>query len=201
VQALQQAIVSKRTTAVLELLERDEVEIEKKSEQLRNSLLLRVKQRTQPHVDHFRREIDALKSVKQTMRSEGLLDAFSVIAQEKGLHLEDVDSEGEECSSSESVAGAGEMIALSDEENSDCDGDGSDSLLVSSTAPASKPPSLCGGHIKTVLRVRANNARLSLKSRLQQKTMLQSSEMVAKRFGLTNSHDLVTVLGGMELER
>jgi hypothetical protein len=198
VQALQQAVVSKRTTAVLELLERDEVEIEKKSELLRNSLLLRVKQRTQPHVEHFRREIDALKSVKQAMRAEGLLDAFSVIAQEKGLNVEEGDSEGESGSGSE--AGAGGMIALSDEENSDGDSEGEDATQPS--VPVAKlPPSLCGGHIKTVLRARGNSARLSLKSRLQHKTLLQSSEVVAKRFGLTNSHDLVTVLGGMELER
>jgi hypothetical protein len=214
VQALEKAVASKRTTAVLELLQRDEEEIELKAGQLRSSLLQRVKQRTQPQVEHFRREIDALKDVKRAMKAEGLLDAFSVIAQEKGIILDEDDSEEDEDDDDDEgdpqqKDGDG-MIALSDDDENDGDdeeaeGDeaqeGDSEENITEVAQPSRVPSLCGGRVKSVHRVGGNSARLSLKSQLQQKTLLQSSEMVAKRFGLTNSHELVTVLGGMELER
>lgn len=176
---------------MLELLERDEEEIEMKAEQLRSSLLERVKQRTQPHVEHFRKEINALKDVKKVLKEDGLLDTFSIIAQERGLNV-DNDSEDESSASDDETKEG--MIALSDDE---------DESMGSEDGQTQTPkvPPICGGHIKTVKRFVRNNARLSLKSKLQQKTLLQSSEMTAKRFGLTNSHDLVTVLGGMELER
>jgi hypothetical protein len=213
VQALQKAVVSKRTTAVLELLQRDEEEIELKAGQLRSSLLQRVKQRTQPQVDHFRREINALKDVKRVMKAEGLLDAFTVIAQEKGI-LDDEDSEEDECEEEDGPdqKGGDGMIALSDDDEEEDAQDGESEseseresvaheVETSLLSKAPSAPSLCGGRIKSVVRVGGNSARLSLKTQLQQKSLLQSSEMVAKRFGLTNSHELVTVLGGMELER
>ena len=200
-QALEKAVVSKRTAAVLELLERDEEEIELKAGQLRSSLLQRVKQRTQPQVEHFRREINALKDVKRAMKAEGLLDAFSVIAQEKGIILDDEESEESEGEDNLHQKEGDGMIALSDDDDDAVENDDhSESDDHVDVVQTPKVP-ICGGRIKPVVRVGGNSARLSLRSQLQQKTLLQSSDMVAKRFGLTNSHELVTVLGGMELER
>jgi hypothetical protein len=178
-----------------------------KADQLRSNLLARIKQRTQPHVEQFRQEITALKQVKKTLKEEGLMEAYSVIAQGRGLavdpHENDSESEAEEkAAQSEKKDSQGEMIELSDDDEDfgESSEDSEHQIEEDLENERFKPP-ICGGKVKSIVRVRGNNARLSLKTQLQQKTLLQSSEMVAKRFGLSTSNELMTVLGGMELER
>lgn len=66
---------------------RDTDEIEQRSEKFRCSLLEKVKNKVNPSTDRFRAEVAALNKYKATLKQEGLLEAFVVLASEKGLKV------------------------------------------------------------------------------------------------------------------
>jgi hypothetical protein len=80
-------VVSERTAHLIELLRRNTDEIEHKSEEMRSSLLLKVKSKVNPTADRFRAEVAALNKYKASLKQEGLLEAFVVLASEKGLKV------------------------------------------------------------------------------------------------------------------
>lgn len=111
---------------------------------------------------------------------------------------DDSDSEEDEVDEKKKVT---KQTSQKNESSNEQGGEESSSSQKEESLSQTLPTPICGGHVKTVIRKGGNNARTNLKNQLQQKKQLQSTESVAKKFGLSNSQDLVIVLGGMELER